>query len=407
MTEGEFPTTRIAPSSRSRPVRPAVSATNDQGELVPDLPRFSPLGDIHVALGATFTDFAGWSMPVKYSSDLAEHHAVRTTAGIFDISHMGEISVRGARVGEFLDATLAGRLSALELMQAKYTLLLNDRGGVIDDLIVYRNGETEYLVVANASNREVVAEALRSAAGSFDVAVADVSDGIALIAVQGPRAQEIVERTHGLEIVAGQASLADVRYYRATAATFGEGNVFIGRTGYTGEDGFELYVDVRDAAALWSALTVAGVPLGLVPAGLACRDTLRLEAGMPLYGHELGDDLLPVQAGLGRVVALTKETDFPGRAAVEAGAPDGARVLVGLVAEGRRAGRAGYAVLSADGAPVGEITSGALSPTLGHPIALAYVDPDSAAVGTALAIDVRGSHIPATVTALPFYSRKK
>ncbi|RWZ49662.1 glycine cleavage system aminomethyltransferase GcvT [Labedella phragmitis] len=408
MTEGEFPTRRIAPASRSRRPFPRWRPEAiDQGELVPDLPRSSPLGDIHVALGATFTDFAGWSMPVKYSSDLAEHHAVRTAAGIFDISHMGEISVRGARAGEFLDATLAGRLSALELMQAKYTLLLNERGGVVDDLIVYRNGADEYLVVANASNREVVAKALTSAATSFDLAVTDVSDGIALIAVQGPRAQEIVEKTVGLDIVPGQASLAEVRYYRATAATFNERNVFIGRTGYTGEDGFELYVDVRDAAALWSALTVAGAPLGLVPAGLACRDTLRLEAGMPLYGHELGTDLLPEQAGLGRVVALAKDVDFPGRAAVEAGAPEGARVLVGLVAEGRRAGRAGYAVVATDGTPVGEITSGALSPTLGHPIALAYVDPDSSAVGTQLAIDVRGSRIPATVTTLPFYSRKK
>lgn len=370
-------------------------------------PRLSPLNDIHVALGAAFTDFAGWAMPVKYSSDLAEHHAVRTAAGIFDISHMGEISVRGPEAGAFLDATLAGRLSVLQLMQAKYTLLLNDRGGIVDDLIVYRNGDDEYLVVANASNRAVVAQTLIDAAPGFDVAVDDVSDGIALIAVQGPNAQAIVERTSGLEIVDGQATLADVRYYRATAATFAERDVFIGRTGYTGEDGFELYVDVRDAAALWSAITVAGAPLGLVPAGLACRDTLRLEAGMPLYGHELGEDALPVQAGLGRVVALAKDGDFRGRAAVEAGPVDGARLLVGLAAEGRRAGRAGYAVLDESGAAVGEITSGALSPTLGHPIALAYVDPGSAAIGTTLAIDVRGSRIPATVTPLPFYSRKK
>ncbi len=372
-------------------------------------PRSSPLHDLHAALGATFTDFAGWSMPVKYSSDLAEHHAVRSSAGIFDISHMGEISVRGRNAAEFLDATLAGRLSALEPMQAKYTLLLNERGGVVDDLIVYRNGDDEYLVVANASNRIAVAGALATAArdAALDVAVDDVSDGIALIAVQGPRAQEILERTTGFAVVPGQPSFADVRYYRATAAVFGEGTVFVGRTGYTGEDGFELYVGVQDAAALWSALTVAGAPLGLVPAGLASRDTLRLEAGMPLYGHELGEDVLPVQAGLGRVVALSKEADFPGRAAVEAGPPEGARVLVGLTTEGRRAGRAGYPVLSADGDAVGEITSGALSPTLGHPIALAFVDPQSSTPGTALAIDVRGTRIPATVTTLPFYSRKK
>lgn len=376
----------------------------------PTAPRLSPLNDIHVALGATFTDFAGWAMPVKYSSDLAEHHAVRSTAGIFDISHMGEISVRGRLAGAFLDATLAGRLSALQLMQAKYTLLLNERGGILDDLIVYRTGETEFLVVANASNRELVARVLAESASAFsdsDLSVDDVSDGIALIAVQGPAAQTILERTSGLSIVPGQASLADVRYYRATGARFAERDVFVGRTGYTGEDGFELYVDVRDAAALWSAITVAGAPLGLVPAGLACRDTLRLEAGMPLYGHELGEDTLPVQAGLGRVVALTKDGDFRGRAAVEAGPAEGARVLVGIAAEGRRAGRAGYAVLDESGETVGEITSGALSPTLGHPIALAYVSPSAATIGTTLSIDVRGSRIPATVTTLPFYSRKK
>lgn len=384
-----------------------MSDTPDPIDPRPSGPRPSPLNDIHVALGATFTDFAGWSMPVKYSSDLAEHHAVRTAAGIFDISHMGEISVRGAGAAAFLDATLAGKLSALQLMQAKYTLLLTERGGIVDDLIVYRNGESEYLVVANASNRDVVARALREAATGSDVSVDDVSDGIALIAVQGPHAQAILERTDGLAIVDGQPSLADVRYYRATGATFGERDVFVGRTGYTGEDGFELYVDVRDAAALWSAITVAGAPLGLVPAGLACRDTLRLEAGMPLYGHELGEDMLPVQAGLGGVVALTKETDFRGRAAVETGPAAGARVLVGLVSEGRRAGRAGYTVLDADGGAVGEITSGALSPTLGHPIALAFVAPESSAVGTSLSIDVRGTLIPATVTSLPFYSRKK
>jgi aminomethyltransferase len=361
-----------------------------------------------VALGATFTDFAGWSMPVKYSSDLAEHHAVRTAAGIFDISHMGEISVRGEGAGEFLDGVLAGRLSALQLMQAKYTLLLNDAGGVVDDLIVYRNGDHEFLVVANASGREVVARTLSAAAvGVGDVVVDDVSDGIALIAVQGPSAQSILERTVGLAVAPGQASFADVRYYRATAATFNESRVFVGRTGYTGEDGFELYVGVAEAEALWTALSAAGAPLGLVPAGLACRDTLRLEAGMPLYGHELGEHVLPTQAGLGRVVALSKEGDFVGRAAVEAGPDEDAPVLVGLVAEGRRAGRAGYAVLDADGSPVGEITSGALSPTLGHPIALAYVHPDSSAIGTSLTLDVRGSRIPATVVAPPFYSRKK
>ncbi|MGJ8722844.1 MAG: glycine cleavage T C-terminal barrel domain-containing protein, partial [Salinibacterium amurskyense] len=190
-----------------------------------------------------------------------------------------------------------------------------------------------------------------------------------------------------------------------TAATFNGTDLIIGRTGYTGEDGFELYIHVDAAAALWAALTVAGEPLGLVPAGLACRDTLRLEAGMPLYGHELNLSTFPVQAGLGRVVALSKEGDFVGRTAIEAGPDAGARVLVGLAAEGRRAGRADYLLFHGDN-EVGVITSGALSPTLGHPIAMAYVDPGVSEVGTELHIDVRGSHIAASVVSLPFYKRE-
>ncbi|MBG6239352.1 aminomethyltransferase [Mycetocola sp. CAN_C7] len=369
--------------------------------------RTSPLFPIHQELGASFTDFAGWQMPVRYSSDLAEHAAVRTTAGIFDISHMAEIRVTGADAVAFLDYALAGTISAVNVSQAKYTLLLNDAGGIVDDLIVYQRAPGEYLVVANAGNRAPVVAALQErAAGFADVHVDDISDDIALIAVQGPNAREILEKTAGLAVQDGRQPLADLRYYWSTDASFAERSVFIGRTGYTGEDGFELYVDTADAVALWRALTAAGADLGLVPAGLASRDTLRLEAGMPLYGHELGEDTLPVQAGLGRVVHLTKECDFVGRAAVEAGPADDARVLVGLVSDGRRAGRAGYPVMSGD-TTVGTVTSGALSPTLGHPIMMAYVDSALAEPGTALAIDVRGTAVPATVTALPFYRREK
>ena len=368
--------------------------------------RTSPLFPIHESLGASFTDFAGWQMPVRYSSDLAEHAAVRTAAGIFDISHMAEIEVTGPDAAAFLDYALAGKISTVKFLQAKYSLLLTETGGIIDDLIVYQNAPGAYLVVANAGNREPVVTALTDRADGFDVAVRDVSDSVALIAVQGPNALAIIENTAGFAVAEGQQPLADLKYYWSTGATFNGRSVFVGRTGYTGEDGFELYVDAADAADLWRALTVAGAERGLVPAGLASRDTLRLEAGMPLYGHELGVDTLPVQAGLGRVVHLTKEGDFVGRRAVEAGPADGARVLVGLVSDGRRAGRAGYPVV-ADGATVGIVTSGALSPTLGHPIMMAYVDPALAEPGTELAVDVRGTAIPATVTALPFYRREK
>ncbi len=368
--------------------------------------RKSPLFHLHEAAGAQFTDFVGWQMPVSYGSDLAEHHAVRTAAGIFDISHMAEIQVKGAEAAAFLDYALAGKMSSLALMQAKYSLLLDDSAGIIDDLIVYRKGEVEYLVVANAGNHDVVVAELSSRSKGFEVSVVDESDSTALIAVQGPRAREILEATEGLSLADGAQSLADLKYYWSTSARFGDAPVFVARTGYTGEDGFELYVGNAAAANLWKALLQAGEPLGLIPAGLASRDTLRLEAGMPLYGHELNRNVLPAQAGLAKVVHFTKEGDFVGRRAAEAGPKDGARVLVGLTSEGRRAGRAGYELYSGDRA-VGEITSGALSPTLGHPIAMAMVDPQFAEVGSDLEIDVRGTRIPATVVPLPFYKREK
>lgn len=383
MTEGEF--TRIAEDS-------AMPQT--------------PLYDIHVDAGAAFTDFAGWQMPVRYSSDLAEHAAVRTAAGLFDLSHMAEILVVGPQAAEALDYALAGKLSAITEGQAKYSLLLSPQGGILDDLVVYRTGPDRYLVVANAANREVAARELRERCAGFDCLVEDESDDIALIALQGPKAEEILRNVDGFDL----PGLDDLKYYRAIPATFldeqgREHNVLVARTGYTGEDGFEFYVAPDAAPALWTAIAETGAGSGLVPAGLAARDTLRLEAGMPLYGHELSTETFPVQAGLGRVVALaTKEGDFVGRAAVEQGPPDGARVLVGLRSEGKRAGRADYPVMRGDKV-VGIVTSGALSPTLGYPIAMAYVDP-GAAEATDLELDVRGSRVAASITPLPFYKKE-
>lgn len=343
-------------------------------------------------------------MPVRYASELAEHHAVRTAAGLFDISHMAEFVVSGAAAANFLDYALAGKLSALAVGKARYSLILTAHGGVLDDVIVYRLEDDRYLVISNAGNRSEVAEAFEKRRGEFaaadQVTVADISDETALIAVQGPVARAVLEATDGLRGI--DPGLDALSYYAWSAAVFGDEPVLIARTGYTGEDGFELLVTAEIAGQLWDALLQAGAPLGLVPAGLAARDTLRLEAGMPLHGHELSADIRPEQAGLTRVVARDK-ADFVGKEAPAA--PEGAPVLVGLVSEGRRAGRAGYAVRDAAGTPVGEITSGALSPTLGYPIALALVDPASAAPGTDLAIDVRGTLIAATVTALPFYRR--
>ncbi|UAJ78206.1 glycine cleavage system aminomethyltransferase GcvT [Leifsonia sp. ZF2019] len=374
--------------------------------------RTSPLHDAHAAAGASFTDFAGWQMPVRYSSDLAEHHAVRTAAGLFDLSHMGEIVLIGPEAGEALDYALAGKLSALAIDQAKYSLLLSRAGGIVDDLVVYRTGDDRFMVVANAGNRDVVAEELRERTAPFDVEVYDESDDIALIAVQGPASLSILLATEGFTVEGGDIAerLTALKYYWSVPAEFEGHQVLIARTGYTGEDGFELYLAPDEARTLWDALLEAGTEQGLVPAGLASRDTLRLEAGMPLYGHELGLDTKPASAGLGRVVNLAKDTDFIGRAASEDGPHPDARVLVGLTGQGKRAARAGYPVVAAapDGADeeVGVVTSGALSPTIGVPIAMAYVAPRFARPGTELHVDVRGTRLPFTVTALPFYRRK-
>ncbi|MEV7609560.1 glycine cleavage system aminomethyltransferase GcvT [Microbacterium sp. NPDC089320] len=391
-------------------------------------PRYTPLRDRHEALGASFTDFGGWQMPVRYTSDLAEHRAVREAAGIFDISHMAEFMVTGEFAADFLDYSLAGRLSAMPVGKAKYSLMLAEDGGIIDDVIVYRLADDRFLVIANAGNRGFVDAAFASRVRSFPsriererpdlaeaevrtfegflgdrgVDVEDVSDEYALLAVQGPASEAILSSTPGITDLS--APWSEQKYYAWADASFRGRPLLLARTGYTGEDGFELLVRAADAAALWDALIEAGQPHGLVSAGLAARDTLRLEAGMPLYGHELSPETKPSQAGLGRVVVSDKES-FVGKGAVEAAAD--APVLVGLVADGKRAGRAGYAVVDEDGAVLGEITSGALSPTLGHPIAMAYIAPSSAVEGTAVFLDVRGTRIPATVTALPFYRRTK
>ncbi|MFI8631662.1 glycine cleavage system aminomethyltransferase GcvT [Microbacterium sp. NPDC077663] len=364
--------------------------------------RRSPLHELHERLGASFTDFGGWLMPVRYTSDLAEHHAVRQAAGIFDISHMAEFRIEGADAADFLDRALAGRISSMKVGKAKYSLVLAADGGIVDDVIVYRITEDEFLVISNAGNRAEVAAAF-AAVDAGGARIDDITDRMSLIAVQGPSARSILESTAGIEGV--EPALVDMTYYSWAIGSFQGRSLFVARTGYTGEDGFELMVPNEVAADLWQAVTAAGADRGLVPAGLAARDTLRLEAGMPLYGHELSRDIVPAQAGLGRVVAADKEA-FVGKDVLAARALDDAPVLVGLVAEGRRAGRAGYAVLAGDDT-VGEITSGALSPTLGHPVAMAFVHPSASAEGTALTIDVRGTRIPATVTALPFYRRQK
>jgi glycine cleavage system T protein (aminomethyltransferase) len=367
-------------------------------------PRRTALDALHRALGATMTDFAGWDMPLRYASERDEHTAVRTRAGLFDLSHMGEITVTGPAAGEALDHALVGHISALAVGRARYTMICAPDGGILDDLIVYRLGDQEYMVVANASNAQVVLDAVTERAAGFDAAVRDDRDAYALIAVQGPESPGILRSLT-------DADLDGLKYYAGLPGTVAGVPALIARTGYTGEDGFELFVKPEHAVELWQALTKAGEGAGLVPCGLSCRDTLRLEAGMPLYGHELTAEITPFDAGLGRVVRFDKPEGFVGREALEAAARKAAdtppRRLVGLIAEGRRVPRAGYAVV-AGGEVIGEITSGAPSPTLGKPIAMAYVDAAHAAPGTAgVGVDIRGSHEPYEVVALPFYKRQK
>lgn len=373
---------------------------------------YTALYEEHKKLGASFTDFGGWQMPLKYSSELAEHHAVRKSAGIFDLSHMGEVWVTGPDAAAFLDYALVGKISAMSVGKAKYSLICNEDGGIIDDLITYRRGDTKFLVVPNAGNAKTVAEALAQRAADFDVVVEDVSAATSLIAVQGPKAEEILLR---LVPAAQHELITGLKYYAAVEVPFLVGGssqkLLLARTGYTGEDGFEVFIDNDDAATLWQSIVAIADEGELTPAGLASRDSLRLEAGMPLYGNELSIDGDPFAAGLGGIVALSKEGDFVGKAALAAKKEAGAgistgRKLVGLKGLGRRAGRGHYPVLK-DGAVVGEVTSGQPSPSLGYPVAMAYVDVGHSEIGTALDIDLRGKAEPFEVVALPFYKRAK
>ncbi|MFB9831492.1 glycine cleavage system aminomethyltransferase GcvT [Actinoallomurus acaciae] len=357
----------------------------------------TPLHEVHEGLGATLTEFAGYLMPLRYGSETAEHQAVRTSAGLFDLSHMGEIFVTGPQAGAALDHSLIGHLSVLAVGRARYTMICAAEGGVLDDLIVYRLAAETYLVVANAANAATVRSELVARCEKFaEAAVHDRSDAYALVAIQGPKAHEILAKLT-------DAALGDLKYYAILPGAVSGVDALIARTGYTGEDGFELFVSAGDAVAVWGALTEAGGD-DLRPCGLSARDTLRLEAGMPLYGNELTAETTPFDAGLGRTVKFEKG-DFVGRAALAAIADETPkRTLVGLVARGRRVPRHGYAIVGSDGTPCGVVTSGAPSPTLGKPIAMGYIDAVHAE-DPDLAVDIRGKHEPVDKVALPFYRR--
>ncbi len=344
--------------------------------------------------------FAGWEMPIQYASILEEHRTVRGAVGLFDLSHMGEVQVTGPEALAFARYAVVSDPGALEPGQAQYSMLCDEEGGIIDDLIMYRSDDG-YLIVCNAANRDAVVahlEALR-AHGDFDATIEDRSERTALIAPQGPHAAQLLGGLTDLD-------LDTLGYYRSLRGKVAGIDCLVARTGYTGEDGFELFCDARRAPQLWDALMEAGASLGLKPCGLGSRDTLRLEAGMPLYGNELGRDVNPYEANLGRVVKLDKG-EFVGRAALASVQQSGPRrKLVGLVMRDNAIARHGYPV-RVEGADAGAVTSGTASPTLGEPIAMAFLPADAAAVGREVEVVVRERPHRAEQVKLPFYRRPK
>ena len=358
----------------------------------------TPLTETHRALGGRLIEFGGWLMPVQYGSIVEEHRTVRGRAGLFDLSHMGELYVEGPEAGEALAAALVSDPPSLAIGRAHYSMICTPDGGIIDDLIVYRLGDARFLVIANAGNAAIVSDALAERLAGFRAVLDDRSLAMGMLAVQGPLAAEILAPLTDVD-------LAGLRYYAAAEGTVAGIGALVARTGYTGEDGFEIFVETAQTTALWEVLLDAVLARGGLPIGLGARDTLRLEAGMPLYGNELDLDTDPYEAGLGRVVKLTKPDDFIGRSALERASLDGpSRRLVGLVVEGRGIARHGYPVWSGE-RRTGVVTSGTQSPTLGVPIAMAYVAPGDAEPGTVVDIEIRDARVPARVVTLPFYRR--
>jgi aminomethyltransferase len=358
------------------------------------MPLHTPLYDWHVAHGARMVDFGGWDMPVQYTNIVEEHQAVRQAAGLFDVSHMGRLAFAGPGALPLIQSVYTNDAAIMRDGQVRYGLICNADGGVRDDVLVYRRPHG-YAMVVNASNRDKIVAWLGEHQAGRDVEVRDRTPDTCMVAVQGPNALALCR---GLV----EADAGALAYYHAAQATYRGTPCVVSRTGYTGEDGLELIVAAEQGLPLWEEL----VRRGARPCGLGARDTLRLEAAMPLYGHELNEDIDPFQAGLGWAVKLDKG-DFIGRDALVRRRQDPTLPRrVGLELPGKRSAREGAAVLR-DGRPVGRVTSGTFTPTLNKALAMAYVEPAAAAVGTACAVDIRGKEEPARVVALPFYRRPK
>lgn len=355
----------------------------------------TPLYQWHVEHQARMVPFGGWEMPVQYSGIVAEHRAVRTAAGLFDISHMARFSFGGPDALKLLEAAFTNSVAGMKDYQVRYGLVCNEAGGILDDILVYR-WPYGFAAVVNASNREKILAWLHEKKAGKDVTIEDQTFTTTMIAVQGP---------NSLEMCSGlfESDPQQLKYYFASPTRYKGKNCVVSRTGYTGEDGLEVIVPNSLGVVLWDEL----VGRGAVPCGLGARDTLRLEAGMPLYGHELTESINPIQAGLGWAVKLDKG-EFIGRAAIRGFLQDTtARVRVGLELDGKRAAREGCAILGFDDEPVGVVTSGSFCPWLEKSLAMGYVSPSFANPGAAVEVDIRGSRAAATVVPLPFYKRNK
>ena len=362
----------------------------------------TPIFARHVALGARMIPFAGWIMPVQYTGIIAEHRAVRSAAGLFDINHMGQVDVTGGDALAFLQYLTPNDVAALAPSKAHYSLLPNRQGGVVDDIIIYRRPAGDgFMIVINAANREkdvAWMHEIRSERPDLDVTINDITDQTGMIAIQGPRAIEIVQSLTA-------ADLSKVPYFSWIELDVAGIHLWAGHTGYTGEDGFEFFTARSDILALWDALMAAGRDAGLQPIGLGARDTLRLESRMPLYGNELADDINPLEAGLGWVIKLDKG-DFVGRGAIaamkESGPP---RRTVGFKLIERSGSPRSHFEVRSDGEPVGYVTSGAMAPTIGENIGLALIAREAAGIGRPLEVIVRDKPVAAEQVKLPFYKR--
>jgi aminomethyltransferase len=355
----------------------------------------TPLHDWHQAHKGRLVEFGGWSMPVQYSTIVEEHNAVRQRVGLFDISHMGRLKFEGPDALAWLEKVTTNHVAKLAPGQIQYSLIVDEDGGMLDDILVYNRADG-LAVVCNASNRPKVLEQFEKHRGSFDARLIDQTFDTTMIAVQGPAGLATAQRHF-------DATLTDVPYYYCTIGTFLGVPAIASRTGYTGEDGFELIVPNDQAEAAWEALMDAGRVFGIMPAGLGARDTLRFEAAMPLYGHEMDETVNPYAVGLGWAVKL-KKGDFVGRDALVKFKANPGKVRIGLALDAKRIPRQGYPV-KLDGEVVGVVTSGTFSPTLGKPLAMASVSPAASKLDSSLTIDIRGTDEPARVVPLPFYRR--